>query len=161
MNKVQFTQKFKSRIYLGKFNYWKFFVSPVELSEEKILIEDFAEFYCPWYYVDNREVSFSEAQKNPTARAININKASKINLSDSRMKAISCIKPDIISSLNPIPLAQDLKTNKVLVLDSNKTLIGLYKFFLTNKIENVKIPVVIIKGYNLEKIVGDFEIINR
>lgn len=161
MNKRQFIEEIRiPRILLGAFDDQVFLTKTVRITLTKVKISDFGNYYNPWYYLDEKELGYEEARKNMMARAMQVKNTDLINLGAKRKNAINDMNI-IMENLLPIVLAEDLNTNKTLILDGNKTSISLFRKFLDKKVSNLLIPAIVIKGHGLEDFIGDFKIVNR
>jgi hypothetical protein len=160
-NKVLFWIKNKSRITMGAFNNFEFLHNKdIELFEKKIPVESFKDYFCPWYYVDNKFVSLADALKDNKAQAIKVSDQKIIDSDKIRKKQIEKYQNQDINYFKPIILATDSDSHKTLILDGNKTAVSLYRNYLKDH-NNVKINSVEIIGHNLPDLTNDFIILNR
>ncbi len=160
MTKDEFMKAVRPKIGLGAF-FDQAFLSRVdiELIEVRDYISSFANFYCPWAHCGSELIEFDPALKNIEARAIKVSDHELIDLKPERKEKIEeCQKKTI--SLEIIPLGLDTASGKHLLLDSNHTSIALYRNYLSSK-EDKEVQMILIKGPNLETVIGDFIIVNR
>lgn len=165
MNKEEFLKIYRDsncpKILLGAFNEQGFLDrEDLELKSGKIKISELGDFYCPWYYIDDHEADFYKDLEKEKTRAIKVSDKQKINLVSKRQNIIEQYQKEQIESLGPIPVATDTATGKTLILDSNRTLVSLYRNFLKDGLDK-DILIIEIRGANLEDVVGDFKIVNR
>ena len=105
--------------------------------------------------------SFEDALCDIRVRGIRISDSDKIDLDSQRKKIIEEYQRKTYKNLEKVPVATDLATKRTLILDSNKTCVALYRNYFQNPEKNIKIPLIEIRGEELESVIGDFIIINR
>lgn len=163
MEKNEFIDRFRKRILLGAFDYDAFLTKEdLVFRERKLPISCFGKFFCPWYYLGNKIIKFSYALDDSRVQVMKVSDNEIINQHEERRKIIAAYQRQKFDYLLPVLLAIDLATDRVLLLDSNKTTIAWYRNYLEDqKNKNIMVPVVEIAGKNLETIIGDFHIVNR
>jgi len=160
MNKSDYIVQVRTRIGLGSFNDQVFYArNDIEIIENEISISEFANFYCPWAHINGEHVEFDMALLNPLAKYIRVKDDELINYRKDRKEKIDNYQHKKID-LWPIPLAHDLATGKYLILDSNHTSISLFRKYKQDRLDK-NLHVLILRGENLEDLIGDFIIVNR
>ena len=154
------------RLLSGKITVWfnmEQFIhdNSVVVREGEVTLEQVGNYYCPWYYNAETEEEISnkgieETLSNPQARAVAIKDV--MTKCPSKAAQMEGLKKSLTEkSLDPFPIATDIKFNKSLGLDGNKTLVALYQSWAKNK----KVRVTEIYGENLIRILPDFCILYK
>ncbi|RYX79311.1 hypothetical protein EON76_01150 [bacterium] len=135
----------------------------ITLEEEDIAVTDALGWYVPKYSkagaYDDRNFEIQKSDKTIVPLTLG-----RVSLNPSNWGlGVSAGKVLCAEDLNPVPIATDMNSGATLLLDSNHTLSNLLS---VNKSEQAlprlnRIKTVSLKGYRLEQIIPDFEIINR
>ena len=168
MNKQDFLTLFRQNSYLSFNSEYQFMHdNEVIVNEYKVTLEEAGNYHCPWHYnIKTKEayedITFEGILNAPLARVVTIKDVSsnKIAFPSKSCKIkqyIEDFRGKTGKSLRSVLVANDTKVNKILVLDSNHTLVALYKIWEGNR----QIPVAEIRGECLIRFFPDFCIVYR
>jgi hypothetical protein len=154
MNKEQFLELENIRVIVDAKNYFNADFVFVETLKN---ISDCGNFYHPWYRFRGEVVDFMDAfhDKLGLIAGVKLSEIEKVDLDPQIIIDIANLNFDTI---HPIPIATDMNIGLTIMLDSNHTLSCLYRRFLQTGTD-IAIPVVELKGNNLEDMFFDFAIL--
>ncbi len=161
--------KNKSRIRNSSFNIERFLLAPdVKITRETRAPEELGAYYSPWYYktYDGKRSptgykKINSGEEDGRAIRIDEHEVAKEVLSTEHLERIEGYR----KSVHPIPaepiiIAQDLDTNRTLILDGNHTAKAIYLNYLAGD-SIPPIPVIVVRGHKLAEIIGDLKIVNK
>lgn len=133
----------------------------IKITKEAVALEAMLEYYVPKFKksgnFDTRgiEEQIADPETLPIAISEVMKEPAEWGL------GIDTSKLPEAKHLDPVPIATDLKSNKTLVLDSNHTIVNLIRGLGPRELKRTHIPIVHIKGVDLEDVICDFKILNR
>jgi hypothetical protein len=132
----------------------------ITVDEEMIYPEELQNFFVVKYQkngvFDSR--GFEQQREDFNVRPVTVAQAS-LKPADWDLALGSRNMPSI-ESWNPIPVATDTASGRTLILDSNHSVVNIISS-LVGKNSGAIFPLVRIQGANLQRILPDFEIVNR
>lgn len=170
INKEDFLKlKNENRIRIGAIDTELFLQrKDIEIAYETRTPEELAEYYSPWYFkIENgkhKPASYGKIIKGEEqGQAIKISDHDITTevFGDKHSIKINSYKDSLQNPPNePLILAEDLDTQKTLILDGNHTAKAIHLNYLDG-INMSKIPVIVVRGHKLAEIFGDLNIINK
>ena len=159
ITKSEFITLYRPRIQMI-FNNDDFFQNQsIVIAEKTKTLTEFLNFFVPKYkkngVFDVR--GFEDQILDPNTKTLRL---SDVYGEPDKWGLAQTSELPMIGSLNPIPVATDLKSGKTLILDSNHTLAN-----ILNQSEQIdrrtQLRVVEITGRDLAAVIQDFHILNR
>ncbi len=153
MDMEAFYRHIRPRIIIDSFDDRAFRRVPLQFRERSVNTGDMRDWYTPWYYRREEEVSLNEATINDqSVHAMRLSEVPRLSRDLGRNRDIAC-RP---VPFWPVPVATDTETGRTLVLDGNRTLAAM----LIRRMHQ-DVPVVEILGRRLASIIGSFAIVNH